>query len=392
MPIYYKKVIPDGHHHQDVGLIESGLTTNGRSSGSGTGFFGFGGGSGSNSKKPFYNRSSSSNLSDVELDRISVTLHDESQAHYEFTSEHDNAELKFLESRASNADRDRLMTKYGPLCVVKQLNGHGTDVGSTSGSSTGTAAATRPVIITYHDVGLNYFSNFESFFMRMNMKQMLQDFRIYHINAPGQEESAEDLPPNYLFPTMDDLAEQLKEVCHYYNIQEFIGKFVLTETIVGMIVLVLVGFGYGAGCNVLSRFALGYSDMVEALFLINPSATVSTWSEWWYQKMNVRTLTNTLLAQQQAQQGTATSSGNGSKYRFQSTLPQSLQDYFMWHLFGNTSLPDRVLDEESMAFYRRYLASNHINMHNLAQFIQSYVSRSALGISREDRLNNFKVT
>ncbi|XP_054157734.1 protein NDRG1-like [Oppia nitens] len=40
-----------------------------------------------------------------------------------------------------------------------------------------------------------------------------------------------------------------------------------------------IGFGYGAGANVLSRFALNCPDMVEGLFLIHPSATASTWTE-----------------------------------------------------------------------------------------------------------------
>ena len=71
---------------------------------------------------------------------------------------------------------------------------------------------------------------------------------------------------------MDDLAEQVGEVCRHYGIEEFIG------------------FGYGAGANVLSRFALSNADMVEALFLVNPSATTSTWAEWFYQKLNIRAL------------------------------------------------------------------------------------------------------
>lgn len=132
----------------------------------------------------------------------------------------------------------------------------------------------RPVILTYHDIGLNYFSNFESFFSRLNVRTLLSDFRIFHLNAPGQEEAADGLPETstYQFPSMDDLAEQVGEVCRHYGIEEFIG------------------FGYGAGANVLSRFALSNADMVEALFLVNPSATTSTWAEWFYQKLNIRAL------------------------------------------------------------------------------------------------------
>ncbi len=49
-----------------------------------------------------------------------------------------------------------------------------------------------------------------------------------------------------------------------------------------------------------------------------------------------------------------------------------------------------MTDEEAVAFYRRYLDSGVVNRRNLAHFIESYIGRPALGISRDDKLNNFK--
>lgn len=346
MPIYYKKV---NDNTNDLSLLESGFGGGGNSSSSGIGgnFF--------NNFKSLSLTGNGSQPNEVELDKIHCSLEDDHQMGWR--GDEERATLKFYESKVAPEDRDHLNTRYGPLVVVKQLNGNQA------------SASPRPVIITYHDIGLNFFSNFESFFNRLNIRNLLQGFRIYHINAPGQEENAEDLPPNYLFPKIDDLAEQVLEVCRIYNIQEFIG------------------FGYGAGANVLSRVALSSPDMVEALFLINPSATTSTWVEWFYQKINLRTIYKTLSL---ANAAPATNGQQQPPLPPTNQLPESIQSYFMWHVFGNTNMPDRPIDEEAMAFYRRYFESSTFNLNNLAQFISSYIDRSGLSITREDTHNNFK--
>ncbi|KAH9396404.1 Protein ndrg3 [Tyrophagus putrescentiae] len=402
MPIYYKKV---NHDAAELGLIESGLgttssttSTNGHQNSSptsnGSSFLsgvqkklasasGFGG-----SRSSLFGVGS--NGSEVELERISSSFHVESEDHLDDlhlgggSSPSNSKRAPFLlKSKATNEDRDRLMTKYGPIVVVKQLPPP-SPMNSSSSNSTepiqngkGTSAAAagappvekvRPVILTYHDIGLNYFSNFESFFSRLNVRTLLSDFRIFHLNAPGQEEAADGLPETstYQFPINGRPGGAGGG-----------GEF--------------IGFGYGAGANVLSRFALSNADMVEALFLVNPSATTSTWAEWFYQKLNIRALNQPAIADPSSSStatGNTPTSLNTSGHDH--TLPPATQEYFIWHLFGNTSLPDRVTDEEAVAFYRRYLDSGVVNRRNLAHFIESYIGRPALGISRDDKLNNFK--
>lgn len=73
---------------------------------------------------------------------------------------------------------------------------------------------TKPAIVTYHDLGLNckqtenvhtddilsilYFlsdiSSFQAFFNYIDMRALLENFCVYHVNAPGQEEGAQTLP------------------------------------------------------------------------------------------------------------------------------------------------------------------------------------------------------
>ena len=41
------------------------------------------------------------------------------------------------------------------------------------------------------------------------MVEVVQNFCILHVNAPGQEEGAPVLPGDFLYPNMDELAEQV---------------------------------------------------------------------------------------------------------------------------------------------------------------------------------------
>ncbi|GFQ75804.1 protein NDRG3 [Trichonephila clavata] len=194
----------------------------------------------------------------------------------------------------------------------------------------------KPAILTFHDIGLNHISNFQAFFNFIDMRILMQSFTIYHVNAPGQSEGAPNLPENYVYPTMDELAETLVPVMKFYGLKHFIG------------------LGVGAGANILSRFALAHPDCVDGLFLVNPTCTVSSWTEWGYQKLNAMHLRS-------------------------SGMTASTLDYLMWHHFG------RLLEERShdlIQIYRQYF-NTAINAYNLSLFIDSYVRRTDLGIVRE---------
>ena len=81
----------------------------------------------------------------------------------------------------------------------------------------------KACIITYHDIGLNFSSNFMPFFNYPDMKLLLRSFTVLNIHAPGQEENAAPLPEGYVFPTMDELAQQVDSVCKYYGVTSFVG-------------------------------------------------------------------------------------------------------------------------------------------------------------------------
>lgn len=101
---------------------------------------------------------------------------------------------------------------------------------------------------------------------------------------------------------MDELAEQLLFVLGHFGLQR------------------VIGFGVGAGGNVLARFSLQHPEKVEALCLINCVSTTAGWIEWGYQKLNARHLRS-------------------------KGMTQSVLDYLMWHHFGRVSKDREILTE-----------------------------------------------
>ncbi|XP_065218601.1 protein NDRG3 isoform X2 [Planococcus citri] len=194
----------------------------------------------------------------------------------------------------------------------------------------------KPAILTYHDIGLNYASNFQAFFNYSEMRVLLDNFSVFHVNAPGQEEGAATLPENYIYPTMDELANQLNFVLSYFGLES------------------VIGLGVGAGGNILARFAFAQPEKVEALILINVVSTAAGWIEWGYQKLNAR-------------------------YLKSKGMTQGVLDYLMWHHFGRGT---EQRNYDLVQVYRNYF-EKCVNPVNLALFIDSYVRRSDLNITRD---------
>ena len=194
----------------------------------------------------------------------------------------------------------------------------------------------KPAIITYHDIGMNAVSNFQTFFSYSDMKMMCENFRVFHINAPGQAEGDISLPDGYVYPTMAELAEQIHSVLDHYQIKR------------------LVGIGVGFGANVISRFALHYPDKVDAICLINGVSTTAGWIEWGYQKLNIRSLKGGVIS-------------------------QGVLDFLLWHHFGK-NVEER--NHDLVEVYKRYF-TDKINPLNLGMLFESYVARTDLGMVRE---------
>uniref|UniRef100_A0A668UBC8 N-myc downstream regulated 1b n=1 Tax=Oreochromis aureus TaxID=47969 RepID=A0A668UBC8_OREAU len=128
-----------------------------------------------------------------------------------------------------------------------------TQYGNVHCIMTRTLKANHPAILTFHDVGLNHKSCFETLFNHQDMHEIIRHFPVCHVEAPGQHEAAKTLPAGHTYPTMDQLSEALPSVLKHFGV---------------------IGLGVGAGAYILARFALNHPDLVDGLVLINinPSA------------------------------------------------------------------------------------------------------------------------
>uniref|UniRef100_A0A8C7V925 Ndrg family member 3b n=1 Tax=Oncorhynchus mykiss TaxID=8022 RepID=A0A8C7V925_ONCMY len=184
----------------------------------------------------------------------------------------------------------------------------------------GSPKGNRPVILTYHDIGLNHKSCFNTLFNFEDMQEITSHFAVVHVDAPGQQEGAPPFPTGYQYPTMDELSE--------------------------MLVNSVIGIGVGAGAYILSRLALNEPALVEGLVLINVDPCAKGWMDWAASKMSGWT--------------------------------SNLVDIVMAHHFSDDELSD---NQEITQTYRLHIAQD-INQDNLALFCNSYNSRRDLEIER----------
>lgn len=234
-----------------------------------------------------------------------------------------NIQLQFPATRSmsrddSTAHEETVETDRGTITVAVQ------------------GSRTKPAIITYHDLGLNYISSFQAFFNYMDMRVLMENFCVYHVNAPGQEEGSQTLPEDYVYPSMDELANQLEFVLSHFGLTNFIG------------------FGVGAGANILARYALKNPNKVTAMCLVNCASTAAGWIEWGYQKLNARHLRS-------------------------KGMTQGVLDYLMWHHFGRHT---EERNHDLVQVYKNYFERN-VNPTNLSLFIDSYIRRTDLNIQRD---------
>ncbi|XP_046725134.1 protein NDRG3b isoform X4 [Silurus meridionalis] len=206
----------------------------------------------------------------------------------------------------------------------------------------GTPKGNRPIILTFHDIGLNHKSCFNTLFNFEDMQEITQHFAVAHVDAPGQQENAAPFPTGYQYPTMDQLAEMLPSVLSHLKINS------------------VIGIGVGAGAYILTRLALNHPTLVEGLVLINVDPCAKGWMDWAASKLTGWT--------------------------------SNLVDIVMSHHFSTDELTE---NQEIIQTYRLHIAQD-MNQDNLALFCNSYNSRRDLEIERpivglnEETVNTLK--
>ncbi|XP_052366106.1 protein NDRG1-like [Oncorhynchus keta] len=203
-----------------------------------------------------------------------------------------------------------------------------TQFGQVHCTMKGVPKGSRPVIMTFHDIGLNYKSCFNPLFNHEDMQEIMRHFAVCHVDAPGQHEGASTLPTEYTYPSMDQLSETLPQVLKHFRFKS------------------VIGLGSGAGAYILAKFALNHPDKVEGLVLININARAES---------VIDSLTHKMTG-----------------------WIQALPDHVLNHIFGKEEIQN---NPDLIATYRNHI-TNDVNQSNLAQFFKSYQSRRGLEIER----------
>ncbi|KAK6491242.1 protein NDRG1-like isoform X2 [Huso huso] len=186
----------------------------------------------------------------------------------------------------------------------------------------------RPVILTYHDIGLNHKSCFNSLFNFEDMHEITQHFAVCHVDAPGQQEEAPAFPLGYNYPSMDQLSDVLPLVLNNLGLKS------------------VIGMGIGAGAYILCKFALNHPELVEGMVLININPCAEGLIDWAANKIS----------------------------GWAHALPESI----ITHLFGK----EEIHNNHDLIQTYRQLITNEINQSNLQLFVNSYNSRRDLEIER----------
>ncbi|XP_069616512.1 protein NDRG2 isoform X3 [Ranitomeya imitator] len=148
------------------------------------------------------------------------------------------------------------------LQVQEQKHSIETPYGMVTVTIQGSPKPKRPAIVTFHDVGMDHKLCFKMLFENEDMYEIVKNFVVCHIDAPGQEEGAAVYPAGYQYPSLDQLAETIPCVLQYLNFPS------------------IIGIGVGAGAYVLARYTLSHPNTVEGLVLVNIDPNAKGWMDW----------------------------------------------------------------------------------------------------------------
>jgi len=156
-----------------------------------------------------------------------------------------------------------------------------TDYGTQRVTIDGDITSTKPVIVTYHDIGINHTACYQSFFnMMREYDPKFQYFTIVHIDAPQHHfddaertdsttTTSKSFHNESAIEAFDllELSSQIEEIRSKLQLDRFIG------------------FGVGAACNIWTYYAMHYSQRMRGLILLNGIGSAASWREWIFDKM-----------------------------------------------------------------------------------------------------------
>jgi pimeloyl-ACP methyl ester carboxylesterase len=160
-----------------------------------------------------------------------------------------------------------------------------------------------------------------------------------HVDVPGQGHNVPDLPADYVFPTMQQIGEDLVHVLDQLQIKE------------------VVCFGEGAGANIVARFAMAHIDRVLGVCLLHATGTTAG-----------------LLGSLKEKATTWKLDHIG--------MNPSAESYLVLHRFG-TEFSKAKDTEELKAAIENYqeMLRNKANPKNLKKFVEAFLRRTNIADS-----------
>ncbi|XP_077291583.1 uncharacterized protein ZK1073.1 isoform X2 [Arctopsyche grandis] len=192
----------------------------------------------------------------------------------------------------------------------------------------------RCVFLTVHDLGCNH-TSFHDFVNSPCMLEIRDRSCFIHIDVPGHEDNAPDLPDSYQFPTLQTLGEDLVTVLDFLHVKY------------------AVGLGEGAGANVLARCGLAHPRRLLGLILINCTGSAASVMDVFKNKF--------------------------LKWRG-GEVTQSEEEFLLYHKFGHHIVQETETDKDRVLqeFVSRLRGS--LNSHNLKLYVRAFLNRRDLSL------------
>jgi len=205
-------------------------------------------------------------------------------------------------------------------------------------------ASTKAVFLTVHDMGSNH-AEFCKFVDHPSMADVKERSIFIHVDLPGQQDNAPDLPDDFQFPCMRTMSNALVEVIDALKIPY------------------VIGMGEGAGANILLRFGMDHPQRSLGLVLIHCTSSSAGVMEHFRDK-----LINWKLSHM--------------------GMNPTAEQYLLFHKFGR-SLEEQLEQAENkenvISEFQQKLRCS-INPRNLRCYVESFLNRTDVSEILESRL------
>lgn len=204
----------------------------------------------------------------------------------------------------------------------------------------------RAVFLTVHDLGCNH--NSIQTFVNLACMQEIKDRSVFiHVDVPGHEDNSGDLPDSFNFPSLQTLGEDLVAILDLLHVRY------------------VIGFGEGAGANVIARFGIAHQSRTIGLILINCTASARSVKENFKAKF--------------------------MNWKGKDVVNQSTTDYLVFHKFGHQLMNETNPDKDVVVSDFIKKLQGDINSKNIRHYVNAFLTRKDLPL-KEYKLDILLVT